>query len=381
MKFTANKETLKRNLSRIGGIIGNTNTMPIINCIYMELDVDRQMLIAKTTDLSTSFSVYMGVYDIEVGERKSVAAPSSLLLKILKEIDSENVEFCVDDNTLSITLKTENGSYSLSGRDSENFPQTAAPKPENAITLPVGTVMKCIEKVSFAISRDDIAHQTLSGMLIDVKTDGVIFVGTDGHKMARYKRTDVSSDEEYQAVIPSKPLSVVKGVMASTDKNADVQIYRSENNMVFRFDNILSVIRVIDGKYPAYEKAFPDGEHNSMRISSDDLAKAIRRVSLFANETTSQIGMNIDKESVTICAEDIDFANNAKESVPCSYNGEPLVIGFNANFVRSAVSAIGSENVIFHMTTPTRPAIIIPETEDDDNAETKMLIMPMAMQR
>jgi DNA polymerase-3 subunit beta len=144
------------------------------------------------------------------------------------------------------------------------------------------------------------------------------------------------------------------------------------------FNDSLLVSRLIDETYPNYESVIPAENTKAMRVKRDDLIGSIRRVALYASQTTHQVRFQVDKDSLQISAQDIDFGGEARETIPCVYKAEPLEIGFNSQYLVDILTHLEESEVVMKFSTPTR-AGIVPPAEENAQEEVIMLVMPVRL--
>ena len=155
----------------------------------------------------------------------------------------------------------------------------------------------------------------------------------------------------------------------------------NNTNLFITFDNFYIVCRLVDGRYPNYEAAIPKDNPNKLILDRQSFINTLRRVSIFASEATRQVRLSISADKLTISAEDLEFSNNAKETIPCQYEGSPMDIGFNAKFLTEMISNLDSEQVIMEMSHPSRAGIIFPFGDDSEDKQDDilMLVMPVML--
>ncbi len=378
MKFIVNSQQLLKQLQSLSGVLTSNNTMPIINCFHLHLE--EGALTVKTTDLSTTLVARMEVETGRMEKAEEVAIPSKMLLEILKSFDDVPVTFSVDPQSHAIELSSGQGEYHLAGMDADTYPTMPTAEGTATVVMSCEALVNAINKTYFATSNDEM-HQQMSGIYCEMTPDGVTFVATDAHKLVRYRRRDVTSDVSTNFILPKKPITIVKNILAARKEEGDVTIEYNNTNLFITFDNFYIVCRLVDGRYPNYEAAIPKDNPNKLVIDRQSFINTLRRVSIFASEATRQVRLSISKDQMTISAEDLEFSNNAKETMPCQYEGDPMDIGFNAKFLTEMISNLDSEQVMLEMSHPSRAGIIFPYGEDTEGKQDDilMLVMPVML--
>lgn len=378
MKFIVNSQQLLKQLQSLSGVLTSNNTMPIINCFHLHLE--EGSLTIKTTDLSTTLVARMEVETGRMETAEEVAIPSKMLLEILKSFDDVPVTFSVDPQSHAIELSSGQGEYHLAGMDADTYPTMPTVEGTATVIMSCDALVNAINKTYFATSNDEM-HQQMSGIYCEMTPDGVTFVATDAHKLVRYRRHDVTTPDSTNFILPKKPITIVKNILAARKEEGDVTIEYNNTNLFITFDNFYIVCRLVDGRYPNYEAAIPKDNPNKLVIDRQSFINTLRRVSIFASEATRQVRLSISADKLTISAEDLEFSNNAKETIPCQYEGEPMDIGFNAKFLTEMISNLDSEQVMMEMSHPSRAGIIFPYGDDAEGKQDDilMLVMPVML--
>ncbi|MBQ7710404.1 MAG: DNA polymerase III subunit beta [Bacteroidales bacterium] len=377
MKFIVNSQAFCKQLQSISGVLINSNTVPIINCFHFHLEEGK--LTVKATDLETTFITTIEVETGDISGRTDVAVPGKLLLETLKSMEDRPMTMTVDDTNLSVEISSGEGNYRLAGVDPETFPTLPTVTDTVAITLPASAWVTAINKTAFATSTDEMRPQ-MCGIFCELTPEGATFVSTDSHKMVRFRRKDIVCEESTSFILPKKPITLVKNALGANKDEVEVTMEYNSTNVVFRFNESSIYCRLVDGQYPNYSAAIPKENPNKLTIDRQSLLSTLRRVGLFANQSTHQVRLSVREGEVTISAEDIEFANGATEKVPCSYDGEPMDIGFNEKFLSEMVSNIDSEQVLITMSHPSRAGIIFPVEDDPEKVEDiLMLVMPVML--
>lgn len=378
MKFIVNSQQLLKQLQSLSGVLTANNTMPIINCFHFHLE--ENALTIKTTDLSTTLVARIEVDSGRMDEAQEVAIPSKLLLDILKTFDDIPLTFTIDPSNYTVELSSGQGQYSLAGMDAETYPTMPVAEGTNSVTMSCNALVTAINKTVFATSNDEM-HQQMSGIFCEMTPDGVTFVATDAHKLVRYRRKDVVSNESTNFILPKKPITIVKNILAARKDDGEVNIEYNNTNLFITFDNFYIVCRLVDGRYPNYEAAIPKDNPNKLILDRLSFLNTLRRVSIFASEATRQVRLSISADRVDISAQDLELSNNAHESVPCQYEGDPMDIGFNAKFLTEMISNLDTEQVLIEMSHPSRAGIIFPYAEEKEEKQDDilMLVMPVML--
>lgn len=373
MKFIVSSNYLLKNLQSISGVASSSNTLPILDDFLFEIRQD--ILHVTASDLETTMTVSLTLTMSE--EEGAIAVPAKILLDTLKTLADVPITFTINNDTYAIEMTAGGGKYKLSGHNGEEFPETPTVEEGSSFTIKSTILSEAISKTAFAAGNDEI-RPVMSGVLMELTDEGMALVATDAHKLVRYARKDVVTDNYDFIILPTKPLNQIKNILGNEE--LDVKVEYNEKNAFFAFGNIQLLCKLIVGKYPNYPAVIPVENPNKLQISRSLLLNTIKRVSLFANQSTHQIRFKISGQQLELSAEDIDYSNEAVETISCNYDGEDLEIGFNSKFMQEMLNNVDTKEVLLKMSQPNRAGLIIPiEDEPQDNEEILMLVMPVML--
>ena len=371
MKFIVSSTALLKELQAISGVLSTNDTLPILDNFLF--DITSKRLVITASDLETTMSAGL---DVESKEDGSVAVPAKLLLDTLKTFPEQPLTFTVDTENFGIEIKSDQGKYKLSGQNSAEFPKTPEVESPASITIPADVLSRAINKTLFATGNDDL-RPVMSGVYFQLEREGVTLASTDAHKLVRYKNTNAKADKESAFIVPKKPLNLLKGILASSDD--DINVEYNDSNAKFSFDNVQLLCRLIDGKYPNYEAVIPKENPNKLIIDRNQFLNSVRRVSIFSNKTTHQIRLKIAGAELNISAEDVDYSNKAEERLTCDYQGDDMQIGFNSRFLVEMLNNLNANDVSLEMSLPNRAGILTPVDGLDEGEKVTMLVMPVML--
>jgi len=245
--------------------------------------------------------------------------------------------------------------------------------------VPSSALVGAISKTSFAASTDEMRPQ-MGGIFCDITPENTTFVATDAHKLVRYRRSDIHSDTPTSFILPRKPVTMLRNILAAQKEEMEVKVEFNNTNAFFTFENFYIICRLVDGKYPNYDAAIPKENPNKLTVDRNSFLNTLRRVGLFANQASHQVRLSIQESELVVSAEDLEFSNDASEKLPCQYEGEPMEIGFNAKFLTEMVSNIETEQILIELSHPSRAGIIFPITGEENSPEDiLMLVMPVML--
>ncbi len=370
MKFIVNSAYLLKQLSNINGVITTNPVVPILENFLFELE--KGGLTVTASDLQTSMITEI---QVESKEKGSIAVPARILLDTLKNLPEQPVTFSIDESTYSIEIISDNGRYKLSGENATDFPKVPSVSNDFSAEISTEVLSRAVNNTIFATSNDEL-RPAMTGVYVNLGEKSTTFVATDGHRLVRYRRSDVKSDNGNSIIIPRKALNLLKATLPT--ENTEVSVNFNMSNAFFKFGNIKMICRLIDERFPDYENVIPSSNNIKMSIERSDLLGALKRISIYANKTTHQVRLKITGSELQISAEDLDFSNEANERLSCEHDGEDIEIGFNAKFLIEMLTNLDSDKIQLTMSAPNKAGVLHP-MEKDSSEDILMLVMPVML--
>ncbi len=232
MKFIVSSTYLLKQLQVLGGVINSSNTLPILDNFLFELN--KSSLTVSASDLETTMS---STIDVESDSEGSVAVPARLLLDTLKTFPEQPLTFIVEENN-TIEISSNHGKYALAYANSDEFPKAVELDDPSSTIINGDILANAISKTIFAAGNDDL-RPVMSGVFFQFSTEGLTFVATDAHKLVKYSRNDVKANQTAEFIMPKKPLTLLKGILAASD--SDVTVDYNDSNAKFTFDNTVLI--------------------------------------------------------------------------------------------------------------------------------------------
>ena len=370
MKFEVSSVDLLKKLQISSGAIGSNPVLPVLEDFLF--DLAENTLTIASSDLETSIINSIEVTGIEDG---IIAVPAKILLETLKALPEQPIVFQADMENRGIVIQSSYGEYKLAGDSYEDFPDLPKEEEVESVDIAADRLTNAITKSMFATSTDEL-RLAMTGVLMQVDYNKIIFVATDAHKLVKYTFGDVNIDVASSFIIPKKSLSLLRTALASEE--GDVTISFNLKNVFFKMGTSKVICRLIDAKYPDYNAVIPVENPNLLTLGRRDFQNSLKRIAIYSNKTTNQVILNITENSMTISAQDLDFSNEATEAMACTYEGEPMTIGFNAKILVEMLGVLESDDIKIELSTPNRAGILLP-SEQNDNETLLMLVMPVMM--
>ena len=372
MKFVVSSTELLSHLAAISKVISSKSTMPILDNFLFQLSENELTITAS--DLESTLITSMELDNIE-GEG-TIAVPAKLLTDTLKEFPEQPLTFQIDSEDFGIEIFSDNGKFSIVGQNGEDFPELPVIDEEAAssINLSHAILQKGIEKTLFATADDEL-RPVMNGIYVEITPDYTSFVASDAHKLVRYRRSDATAEFDSSFILPKKPASLLKNLLPKEE--FDVKLEFDDKNAIFTLSNYKLICRLVEGNYPSYNSVIPSNNPNKMIIDRLAFYNTVKRVSVFSNQASNLIKLNINDNQLVVSAQDIDFSISAVERLNCEYEGDEIEIGFKSTFLQEIITNIPSGDVKVELSDPTRAGLLLPAETDDEDEDVLMLLMPM----
>lgn len=372
MRFVVSSTALLSHLQAISKVINSKNTLPILDCFLLDLQ-------GTTLSLTAADSETRLVTSIEVNEAEGsgkFAVNAKNLLDPLKELPEQPLTFEINNESLETFIYFHNGKYNFIGQNGDDYPQPKELK-DSAVSLNIDpqVLLSGINRTLFA-SADDELRPVMNGIYFDITSEDLTFVASDGHKLVRCKTLSAKGAERASFILPKKPANLLKTILPKESQTVEIQF--DENNAYIKMSSYTMTCRFIEGRYPNYNSVIPQNNTNKVVLDRLSFLNALKRVSVFSNQASNLVRLQLSDNSIVVSAQDIDFSTAAEETIPCEYAGTAMNIGFKSSFLIDILNNISASDVSLELSDPSRAGLIIP-TENDEKEDLLMLLMPMML--
>jgi len=372
MNFITSSNSLLSHLQSISGALSTNTKMPILDNFLFAIAGNK--LTISATDLETTMITHLEVQSEADGK---IAIPAKLILDVLKSLPDQPCTFRINDETYGIEITYDNGKSKMVGFNGDEFPKLPSVAYSSAIEVTGELLSSAINKTLFAIGTDEM-RPVMTGVYCHFSPEDITFVGTDAHKLVRYRRTDINTTSSSAFILPKKPLNLLKANLRGDEQ---VKLEYNESNAAFTFNDLTLVCRLIDGKYPNYEAVIPKENPNVLTIDRSQFLNSLKRVAIFSNKTTHQVKLKLAGAELQLSAEDVDFSNEANERLTCNFDGDDMEIGFNSRFLIEMLGNLETEMVQLSMSEPSRAGLLTPHESGNASEYILMLVMPVMIPR
>ena len=371
MKFSASQSSFYAALQTVAAVVPSKSPMPVLT--HLLANVSGNMLALTATDLEVSIETRLEVKGLKDGR---ALLPARKLIELIQNFGDVVISVEASE-TGKIKITDQEGKiYELTAETVANYPKVPSLESLEKITFDRVKLERMISKAMFAVSRDELRPQ-LTGAYFKIMPDEMRIVTTDGHRLVKIseKHSDYTG-EAREAIVPHKAMLAVQRMCGRGE--GDVEILFAGNQLGFRVGNTTLITKLIEGRYPNYEAVIPTENKNTLTVDLEQLQLAVRRAATVSNEISRQIRLKLGAEQMQILVEDVEQSNSGQETVPCSYNGEPMDIGYNAGYVLEMLRQVDTNEVLFELGSPTSAGIVKP-TEQAKDEDLLMLIMPVRL--
>jgi DNA polymerase-3 subunit beta len=367
MKFTVTTGKIQASLAAVTSVVPTKLTLPVLGNILIE--AGSKQLKLSATDLEISITTTLEANLVKKG---SIAIPARTFTDIISALPETEIEIEAVSNR--IEMRFAGGDYKISGMSAEEFPKLPEVNLSKEIKLPAQLFQRMVTKSSFAVSSDE-TRPALNGVLWQSSGEKMKMVATDGHRLAKIQVDNTKLQGLYDdVIIPPRALNLVTKL--ADDGASEVGVIFGENNIVFVCGANTIASRLIEGPYPNYEQVIPASNDNVLLVSKSQLAESVRRVAILSNALTRQVKFSIGAEELKLSATNVDLGGEATETIPCSYDGKEMEIGYNANYVIDILKQIDGDEAKFALSSPVAAGVV---TSVDNKDDYLCLIMPLRL--
>ena len=368
MEFSVSKSDLVRELGLTQGVVEKKTTIPILSNILVETDKDQIWLTATDLELGIRCSC-----PARVKKEGAGTIPARRLLDYVRLLPDADVQVKLADNHWA-SLVCGRSRTRIAGMSRESFPELPE-MPEPLAKIPLGVLAQMINSTIFAISSEE-SRFTLNGALLLLREDGLVMVSTDGHRLSLIEKhvplTGLTA--QYKALLPRKAMAEIQK-LASDDPSKTVDFSGNENHLFFRIDKRLLLSRKLTGNFPDYERVLPKDHPHHIVLQRDELKAAIERVAQFADERSKAIRLQVLKDELKVHSS-ISETGESEETLPVTYSGAAVEIGFNAQYMLEFLRTISQSEVSFHFKDSNNAGELRPHGGDSDTVY-RYVVMPM----
>jgi DNA polymerase III subunit beta len=368
MRFTISREKLQEGLTAVAASIPAKTTLPVLANILVETTERGIRLSGTDLDIAVSTEV---AADVE--QPGALTIPAKKLSEIARELPPAPVRIAAAGEQ-RVTLDCGKAHFKILGLPKDEFPSFPAVRFNDSWRIRSGDLQKLISHTSFAVSTEE-SRPILNGVLWELRPEMMRMVATNGHRLAKMelpiKSTAAPSSD---LIVPPKALEQVRRLFPSDE---ELEIARGENHLGFRSPFTAVFTRLIEGPYPPYDQVIPKDNNRIAVADKASLVSALKRMSVIASDQTHRIRLSFNAALLRFSVQTPDLGE-AQDELPVRFNGDPLDIGFNANYLLEILRYIPTDEVKLTFKAPERAATVEPEGWNDP-ATYLCLVMPLRL--
>tara|TARA_B100001750_G_scaffold243374_1_gene258480 strand:- start:162 stop:1259 length:1098 start_codon:yes stop_codon:yes gene_type:complete len=365
MKLTASREGLLTLLQAVIGVVERRQTMPILANVLV-VAKDNQIAITAT-DLEVEL---VGTAEVNVEEPGEITVPARKLLDICRALP-DDCQVSIQQRGQKLLVSANRSRFSLMTLPADEFPVVEDMTTTQAVALSQEALGLLLDKTHFSMAQQDVRYY-LNGVLIETKGGLVRAVATDGHRLALCEvELEDRNTPEQQVIVPRKGVLELQRLLHG---DGDVTIELGDNHLRVELSGIRFTSKLIDGRFPEYERVIPTDTDNSFLADRVTLRGALQRTAILSNEKYRGIRLIIANGGLTLQAHNPE-QEEAEEQVEVDYNGDEIEIGFNVNYLLDALAAIESEQINFCVLDSNSSCLLREPGKDN----CKYVVMPMRL--
>ena len=367
MKILVEREKLLAPVSLVAGVVERRQTLPILAYLLIRAADD------KITMVGTDLEVEMvAVVEGRIREAGDITVPARKLLDICRALP-EGAEIGLSQQSSKVVLKAGKSRFTLTSLLPTDFPKVEAETFENSLRVSASLLKRVLEATSFCMALQDVRYY-LNGVYVELENRCLRTVATDGHRMAVSEvglEQDLSTPTNF--IIPRKAVQEILRLLPN-DETSMVTIMVGQNHLRLTVGGLTVTTKLIDGKFPDYRKVIPTAQTKLLVLEREIFREALNRAAILANEKYRGVRLNLESGRLSITAHNPD-QEEAVEELEVAYDGEPLEIGFNVNYLADATSAVQSPEIRLGLSDASSSCTL----QSPNDASTEYIVMPMRL--
>ena len=368
MKFSIQRETLLKPLQTIVGVVERRQTLPVLSNILVAVSNDTLSMTA--TDLEVEMVAKVPLENAEAGD---ITIPARKIVDICRALpDGATVNVTLDQEKQRVTVHSGRSRFNLTTLPISDFPSVEEITSQFDFTLSQKVLKRLIEKTSFAMAQQDVRYY-LNGLLLEISSNVVRAVATDGHRLAMSSHEcNVNPADTMQMILPRKGVTELVKLLEDSDETVTIQV--SANHIKISLKDSIFTSKLIDGRFPDYERVIPKNSDKHVVADKEILRQALVRTSILSNEKYRGIRLRLGTNLLQAQANNPEM-EEAEEEVEVDYSGSDLEIGFNVSYLLDALGAVTEETVTLDLGDSNSSCVVRPKEDDT----CTYVIMPMRL--
>ena len=367
MKISLERDVLLAQLQTASRVASTRSAIQALSGVQLAASSDGCQL--RATDMDVGLRVPL---EAEVSREGVVVLPARLLVDVVRSLPAPAVTLELRAAEQDVELVSGNATFHIRTLRTEDFPPFPEPDPESAVSLSAAAFVSTALKVAGSASRDE-TRPVLTGILVSASDRELRMVATDSYRLSVKETTlEAPLSSSFEVNVPARALQELARI-AGHNEDDELTVSVRQNQVLFVLGRVILSSRLIDGQFPNYRQLLPESFEHELRIAGAEFTDVVRRISLLAQKN-APLRLSFKAGEVTVSAQTPDVGE-ALESLPVAFQGEPLEIGFNPEFLRAGLEAIEEGDLLLKLISPLRPGLI----EAADESRFQYLIMPIRL--
>ncbi|TMK54306.1 MAG: DNA polymerase III subunit beta [Actinobacteria bacterium] len=353
MKIVCRQDELAQKLGIVSRAVSTRATVQILSGVLLRAEGGRLHLAATDMELSLRSSL-----DAQIEGEGAVVVPGRLLVDLVRLLPGDEVTFehRAEEGVIHVTSGPSDAS--LHTYAAEDFPRLPDLDTVGTFTVDRESLLETVARVARSASRDE-SRPVLTGILVRFEQGKLVMAATDSYRLSVKETPLEGQAPELEAIIPARALAEL-GRIAQSGETVELGVH--ENQVVFAADDVWLTSRRIDGQFPNYKQLLPESFEHDVPVARAELLDVVRRVAVMA-QRNSPLRLRFAEGELTVSAQTQDVGE-AREALPVQFSGEPLEIGFNAEFLREGIESVTTDEIQLRLISPLRPGLITAEGDD-----------------
>lgn len=366
MKISVIQDNLSKALNVVNRIVSSRASLAVLSNVMLK--TNNGQLEVTGTNLEMAIVCKIGA---KIEKQGSVSVPARLLTDLVSSLPNDKLLLSSDSNNLKV--KTNNFESSINGISSDEFPTIPEVKPDISLNFSSDDISTALNQVCFAAALDE-SRPVLSGVLFSVKGKKLLLASTDSYRLAEsIIELNIKSKKDIDFIVPAKTITELIRIL--TNHDGEVEIKATPTEIEFSAGNIRLISRLIEGKFPDYQKIIPDKSGTTMVIDTAELVATVKVASLFARETANTIKLTFEPDKLLITSSTAQVGDN-QSIITAKTIGEPGEISLNARYLADVLAVIKTDQVKLAINDKLSPCLITPHDQKAAN-NYRHIIMPL----
>ena len=358
MKLFCSQDELENALNIVNKAISSNNTLPVLNNILIKAEGKKLYFSATNLEIAISCS-----FEADVRSEGAITIPAKLITSYVSLLTDEKVELSMGDG-MSLVIKSSSSTTKIKGISSDEFPLIPKVDAEHSFMIGTGDFDVAIAETVFSASTN-ISRPVLSGVFFAIDGGQLKMVATDSYRLAEKKITlDKKVEGSFSCIIPARTISEL-GKITNRSSSKEVSVELSKNQVLFKVGNVELVSRLIEGKFPEYERIIPKEAKTKVEVSLEELSLVLKRVNLFAKENNNSIRLTATNDGKMLVSTDETKVGEEKAEIAIKMDGENNKISLNSQYLLDVLTYLTDEKIVLEMSDKLSPAVIKPVKRED----------------